>query len=125
MPCGCTVTSILLPHSQTLHAATLFVVGSYHIGKERAYLGAAAALGWRVHCTPAKHRVSGWDQQIGLWCMARFKQLCSLESSLSMKRSHAHRVRESRALSLVSMRATRTCCSCCACWAFLLSGWRC
>lgn len=40
-------------------AATLFVVGSYHIGKERAYLGAAAALGWRVHCTPAKHRVGG------------------------------------------------------------------
>lgn len=37
--------------------ATLFVVGSYHIGKERAYLGAAAALGWRVHCTPAKHRL--------------------------------------------------------------------
>ena len=57
--------------------------------------------------------------------LGRLKQLCSLESSLSMKRSHAHRVRESRALSLVSMRATRTCCSCCACWAFLLSGWRC
>jgi DNA cross-link repair 1A protein len=37
--------------------ATLFVVGSYHIGKERAYLGAAAALGWRVHCTPTKHRL--------------------------------------------------------------------
>jgi hypothetical protein len=35
----------------------LFVVGSYHVGKERAYLGAAHALGWRVHCSPAKHRV--------------------------------------------------------------------
>lgn len=41
----------------SLHAATLFCVGSYHIGKERAYLGAAAALGWRVHCAPAKHKV--------------------------------------------------------------------
>lgn len=33
---------------------TLMVVSSYHIGKERAYLGAAAALGlkvsiWSVH----------------------------------------------------------------------------
>jgi DNA cross-link repair 1A protein len=35
----------------------LFVVGSYHVGKERAYLGAAHALGWRVHCSPAKHRL--------------------------------------------------------------------
>lgn len=37
--------------------ATLFVVGSYHIGKERAYLGAAHQLGWRVHCAPAKRRL--------------------------------------------------------------------
>jgi hypothetical protein len=29
-------------------AACLFVVGSYHIGKERAYLGAAQALGCKV-----------------------------------------------------------------------------
>ena len=28
--------------------ATLLVVSSYHIGKERAYLGAAAALGLQV-----------------------------------------------------------------------------
>lgn len=28
--------------------ATLFFVGSYHIGKERAYLGAAQALGIKV-----------------------------------------------------------------------------
>lgn len=32
-------------------------VGSYHIGKERAYLGAAHALGWRIHCPPAKRRL--------------------------------------------------------------------
>ncbi|KAL4444185.1 hypothetical protein ABPG75_011922 [Micractinium tetrahymenae] len=36
---------------------TLFVIGSYHIGKERAYLGAAHQLGWRVHCAPAKRRL--------------------------------------------------------------------
>ncbi|CAG9463033.1 unnamed protein product [Pedinophyceae sp. YPF-701] len=35
---------------------TLFVVGSYHIGKERAYLGAARALGWRVYCSANKRR---------------------------------------------------------------------
>lgn len=32
-------------------------VGSYHIGKERAYLGAAHQLGWQVHCTPSKRKV--------------------------------------------------------------------
>jgi DNA cross-link repair 1A protein len=36
---------------------TLFVCTSYHIGKERAYLGAAHALGWRVWVPPAKRRV--------------------------------------------------------------------
>lgn len=38
--------------------STLFLVGSYHIGKERAYLGAAAALGWKVWAPAAKRRVS-------------------------------------------------------------------
>lgn len=28
--------------------STLFVIGAYGIGKERAFLGAARALGWRV-----------------------------------------------------------------------------
>lgn len=37
---------------------TLMVVSSYHIGKERAYLGAAAALGLKVRCTPP-HLLSG------------------------------------------------------------------
>ena len=37
---------------------TVFVVGAYHIGKERAYLGPARALGYRVYCKPAKLRVS-------------------------------------------------------------------
>ena len=35
---------------------TLFVVGSYRIGKERAYLGAARALGWRVFCNADKRK---------------------------------------------------------------------
>lgn len=39
--------------------STLFVCSSYHIGKERAYFGAAAALGWRVWVPPAKRRVLG------------------------------------------------------------------
>ena len=38
-------------------ARTLFVVGSYRIGKERAYLGAARALGWRVFCDADKRKV--------------------------------------------------------------------
>eukprot|EP00884_Botryococcus_braunii_P004419 jgi/Botrbrau1/13979/Bobra.117_2s0009.1 len=35
----------------------LLVVGSYHIGKERAYLGLAAAFKWKVWVSPAKMRV--------------------------------------------------------------------
>ncbi|KAK9826872.1 hypothetical protein WJX81_002566 [Elliptochloris bilobata] len=38
---------------------TLFVVGSYRIGKERAYLGAARAMGWRVFCNADKRKVLG------------------------------------------------------------------
>jgi DNA cross-link repair 1A protein len=36
------------------HPDTLFLCAAYHIGKERAYFGAAAALGWRVWAPPAK-----------------------------------------------------------------------
>ena len=36
---------------------TLFLCMSYHIGKERAYLGAAHRLGWHVWVPPAKRRV--------------------------------------------------------------------
>ena len=36
---------------------TLFACSSYHIGKERAYFGAAAALQWKIWVTPAKRRV--------------------------------------------------------------------
>ena len=39
------------------HPETLFVMGSYRIGKERAYLGAARALGCRVHVSADKLRV--------------------------------------------------------------------
>lgn len=36
---------------------TLFVVGAYHIGKEKAYLSPARQLGYLVYCEPAKLRV--------------------------------------------------------------------
>ncbi len=54
-------TKSLAPHSAVQryrdpHLAWL-QMGSYHIGKERAYLGAAHQLGWRVHCPPAKRKV--------------------------------------------------------------------
>ena len=39
------------------HPHTLFIVGSYRIGKERAYLGAAKALGWKVYVNADKLRV--------------------------------------------------------------------
>ncbi|CAL8471261.1 g10803 [Coccomyxa elongata] len=39
------------------HLQTLFIVGSYRIGKERAYLGAAKALGWKVYVNADKLRV--------------------------------------------------------------------
>ncbi|DBA71749.1 TPA: hypothetical protein ACH3X2_011021 [Trebouxia sp. C0005] len=45
------------------HAAerkTLFVVGSYHIGKERAFFGAAKAMGFKIWCHAAKKRVMEW-----------------------------------------------------------------
>lgn len=37
---------------------TLFVVGSYHIGKERAFFGAARALGFKIWCHAAKKQVA-------------------------------------------------------------------
>ncbi len=39
------------------HPHTLFIVGSYRIGKERAYLGASKALGWKVYVNADKLRV--------------------------------------------------------------------
>jgi hypothetical protein len=55
----CPPPATLLVGPQLMRAAlqdepdTLMVVSSYHIGKERAYLGAAAALGLKVG--PATH----------------------------------------------------------------------
>ena len=37
---------------------TLFVVGSYHIGKERAFFGAARALSFKIWCHAAKKQVA-------------------------------------------------------------------
>lgn len=33
---------------------TVFVIGAYGIGKERAFLGTARALGWKIWCDPQK-----------------------------------------------------------------------
>ena len=43
--------------------------GSYHIGKERAYLGAAKLLGWKVWCDANKRRV---------WCLSQYIHLLAL-----------------------------------------------
>ncbi|KAG2453744.1 hypothetical protein HYH02_001955 [Chlamydomonas schloesseri] len=43
--------------AQAEEAATLFVVAAYHIGKERAFLGAAQQLGTKVWATPDKRKV--------------------------------------------------------------------
>ena len=37
--------------------STLFVIGSYHIGKERAFFSAAQALGFSIWCDPGKKKV--------------------------------------------------------------------
>eukprot|EP00891_Asterochloris_glomerata_P006895 jgi/Astpho2/6895/gw1.00106.24.1_t len=42
--------------------STLFVIGSYHIGKERAFFSAAQALGFRIWCDPGKKKVLQWCQ---------------------------------------------------------------
>ncbi|GAB4818508.1 hypothetical protein N2152v2_005554 [Parachlorella kessleri] len=57
----------LMKREVAAHPDTLFVVGSYHIGKERAYLGAAHQLGWGVYCQPAKRKVGP-----RLWMVMRY-----------------------------------------------------
>jgi DNA cross-link repair 1A protein len=47
----------IMREQQQKHPQTLFIMGSYRIGKERAYLGAAKALGWKVHVNADKLRV--------------------------------------------------------------------
>lgn len=44
----CLLWSQVMQRTLEEEPASLFVVGSYHIGKERAYLGAAEALGLKV-----------------------------------------------------------------------------
>ena len=69
----------VMKQEEKAHPQTLFIVGSYRIGKERAYLGAAKALGWKVHVNADKLRVSP-DSPIqvtimGLWDCATRRQL--------------------------------------------------
>ena len=47
----------VMQDARTEEPRTLFVVGSYHIGKERAFFGAARALGYKIWCHPAKKKV--------------------------------------------------------------------
>lgn len=46
-----------MQNEEKAHPETLFVCSSYHIGKERAYFGAATALGWKIWVPPTKQRV--------------------------------------------------------------------
>lgn len=48
---------------------TLFVVGAYHIGKERAFFGAAKALDFKIWCHQAKKKVSS---PVTLLCCSAF-----------------------------------------------------
>ena len=54
----CKIVELMSKHAAQ-EPRTLFVMGSYRIGKERAYLGAAKALGYRCHVNADKLRVSG------------------------------------------------------------------
>ena len=53
----CKIVELMSKHAAQ-EPRTLFVMGSYRIGKERAYLGAAKALGYRCHVNADKLRVS-------------------------------------------------------------------
>jgi len=47
----------VLKQEYDAHPSTLFVCSSYHVGKERAYFGAAHLLGFKVWVEPAKRRI--------------------------------------------------------------------
>lgn len=47
----------VMREAHAVERRTLFVVGSYHIGKERAFFGAARALGFKIWCHAAKKQV--------------------------------------------------------------------
>ncbi len=53
----CKIVELMTKHISQ-EPRTLFVMGSYRIGKERAYLGAAKAMGFRCHVNADKLRVS-------------------------------------------------------------------
>ncbi len=52
----CKIVELMTKH-MSQEPQTLFVMGSYRIGKERAYLGAAKAMGFRCHVNADKLRV--------------------------------------------------------------------
>ena len=53
----CKIVELMSKHAAQ-EPQTLFIMGSYRIGKERAYLGAAKALGFRCHVNADKLRAS-------------------------------------------------------------------
>lgn len=73
------------------HAAerkTLFVVGSYHIGKERAFFGAAKAMGFKIWCHAAKKRVStDIDNSFAIHCSCTGQSAVSLASCMLLQLS--------------------------------------
>ena len=82
----CKIVELMSKHTAQ-EPRTLFVMGSYRIGKERAYLGAAKALGYRCHVNADKLRVSVHDTTTLLlqvfWVSLR--RLCSFESSTCVR----------------------------------------
>lgn len=100
----------LPPHHQP-NTATLFCVGSYHVGKERFFLGVAHLLGWRVHVSPAKHRVRLRPTEV-CSCLARRGEAGGFWAAFQLHNSER--------LFCLPRAPSR---SCCACWACPLSGW--
>ncbi len=78
------------------HAAerkTLFVVGSYHIGKERAFFGAARAMGFKIWCHAAKKRVStDIENSCPICCSCTGQSAMSLASCMLFSRCLGHTV---------------------------------
>ena len=74
----CKIVELMSKHAAQ-EPRTLFVMGSYRIGKERAYLGAAKALGYRCHVNADKLRVSHSPHAASscVACCRCLRNLCS------------------------------------------------
>ena len=63
--------------------ACLFVVGSYHIGKERAYLGAAQALGCKVRLSGSQPDIAARQGMAVAMLLLRQASLLSVRPHVS------------------------------------------